>query len=1369
MTFVSPASSIAGAAGPPTSGRAILLLGSPMQLIGRVWASATSPTRANILPTQESDSEDSAGGSGSGESSVRHSPAGSSSGSSGARGHSGDAAVAEESSYGFIDGDGADGRFTISVSSEDATGMPNPVLRRSPQVRGSAFRRELTRHVAMDPQEIRRTELEDLSALICRRELLDAEILERRNKLRVRSTRAARVDNGAGEGGDSSLDARSPVPRWRRRLTSRISSVVTKLKWIADAKEGHSFRNHFQEELLKERVRCDCVFGAKILLSIICLIFGFRCIVIVVQALTGCSGKRDEQDSEGLVAAVGLGDEPGGILGGEIHHAIGCVSIICLLVVVIKWCERPWFYYLLVMGASVYVAGSGFRFGKGCSDLATLITTVCDATSTEDPRLRHCASGVAFVGMISTWILLSAFFIPTSRGVHFNWVGIWCVFLLPLITWVQNDEPISETSKFDLYSITLYMCGINFVALMRKWSLEERDQHSLVLELRQFELSWRMFLLLDYMVPGFVILPMLMEPGGIVAKRIECATVLFVVISDFDSITQKMPPQKLLDFLNRHFIDFDNICERFKVTKIETVREEYVCAVGVAPEHIEETLRDGPSGLIGNLIRAVVQILSLQQDLGETDPCTSRQRPAKYLQCGMHTGPLFAGVSGHKLPRFRLIGDTMNTAARMMQKGRPGELQFGQATHALLPEWVTTKSLGTIEMKGKGEVEVFALDLESISPSASGAESSRRSRHSPSAEGSDRRHRDRSPPVATSRSRILSSSRSRFLSSSSSLPATRSRLPSSSSSSIEAELGMVSCEGSEPLADLHRFQEILAQCKAHINRIADDGADGNSAPFLPFSWTATSKTSRSKADPVLDASYRAITRDHFDCTMHSNTGLKRRTSSRSAESREAVCWKADFEEWYIGEHQHQSLKQRLQLSFAALVALTVVESTILLIGFKGSSSEIDDDYLEISPGSLTTYWIMRGLATALWGAGCRFHIQHQSWWYENPVAAHRSLLVLGVIIATVLICSAWTLPLEQRPTFSSYGHLPVPQLTPVSFVRLVEGMVFVVAVFTGAMFLRHALLLVLLGFILSGLSFQRFLQENKRSEHTAGELAGEIATRFIFNIAMILHAYAVRVVEHKEQRQFIAQRATEVSQSRMFGILNTLMPPLVVEELRRNPPTAALPCHRYHRATLVQADLVGFTAMCNGLQPSEVVALISDIFGLFDQLTDVYEVYKIETVGDAYIAGQAETPLTRRNSPLEVAKFALDMIRRVHEWSTSHEQVVNCRVGIHTGECVGGIVGCNMQRYHLFGKMMSEAEILESTAPAGYVQASSAFWDAVEPELDDKKAQGLLEPLLLEPRNLEVLYTSKGESHLVTEVGGPTYLLRGYEVDGRGW
>merc|ERR1712224_538906 len=109
------------------------------------------------------------------------------------------------------------------------------------------------------------------------------------------------------------------------------------------------------------------------------------------------------------------------------------------------------------------------------------------------------------------------------------------------------------------------------------------------------------------------------------------------------------------------------------------------------------------------------------------------------------------------------------------------------------------------------------------------------------------------------------------------------------------------------------------------------------------------------------------------------------------------------------------------------------------------------------------------------------------------------------------------------------------------------------------------------------------------------------------------------------------------------------------------------------------ADLCGFTRLSSTRSPQEVVAFVADLFGRFDNLTEKYGVYKVETVGDAYISMVAEHTVTRTNSPASMIRFGLSMIDAVSEWATGMGEKVTCRVGVHYGECIGGIVGTDMQ------------------------------------------------------------------------------------------
>merc|ERR1712187_101053 len=123
------------------------------------------------------------------------------------------------------------------------------------------------------------------------------------------------------------------------------------------------------------------------------------------------------------------------------------------------------------------------------------------------------------------------------------------------------------------------------------------------------------------------------------------------------------------------------------------------------------------------------------------------------------------------------------------------------------------------------------------------------------------------------------------------------------------------------------------------------------------------------------------------------------------------------------------------------------------------------------------------------------------------------------------------------------------------------------------------------------------------------------------------------------------------------------------------------------------------------------------------------------------------------DSPPNVILFALAMIDATKEWRRNiGGSQVSCRAGVHHGACIGGVVGNKMQRYHIFGELMTALEILESTAPDGVVQVSRACKEAVEKHLPSGHG------FIFEARSDDKLRTSKGDEHEYDDVGGNTYL-----------
>jgi class 3 adenylate cyclase len=156
----------------------------------------------------------------------------------------------------------------------------------------------------------------------------------------------------------------------------------------------------------------------------------------------------------------------------------------------------------------------------------------------------------------------------------------------------------------------------------------------------------------------------------------------------------KLPPGRLVAFLNSVFSTFDGIVEKHGLEKIKTIGDAYLAAAG-----LPEPRADHASAAA----RAALEMMEASRGI---------RGPSGFeiaLRIGMHSGPVVAGVIGKNKFSYDLWGDTVNVAARMESHGVPGEIQVSGATRALLVDHFELRSRGAIEVKGKGELETFLL------------------------------------------------------------------------------------------------------------------------------------------------------------------------------------------------------------------------------------------------------------------------------------------------------------------------------------------------------------------------------------------------------------------------------------------------------------------------------------------------------------------------------------------------------------------------------------------------------------------------------------------------------------------------------------
>ena len=172
-------------------------------------------------------------------------------------------------------------------------------------------------------------------------------------------------------------------------------------------------------------------------------------------------------------------------------------------------------------------------------------------------------------------------------------------------------------------------------------------------------------------------------------RRFDDVAVLFSDVVGFTSFSERVTPDELLQHLQTMVEVQEAACSHHGLEKIKTIGDAFMAAAGLGTE--------------GDVAVAAVRCgLEMAENV-------ARALPLWKVRVGVHCGPVFAGVVGHRKYQYDIWGDSVNTASRIEHAALPGSVCVSQPTWQRVADACTGVSLGVVNLKGKDPMEIFRV------------------------------------------------------------------------------------------------------------------------------------------------------------------------------------------------------------------------------------------------------------------------------------------------------------------------------------------------------------------------------------------------------------------------------------------------------------------------------------------------------------------------------------------------------------------------------------------------------------------------------------------------------------------------------------
>ncbi|MBV8786419.1 MAG: adenylate/guanylate cyclase domain-containing protein [Mycobacterium sp.] len=192
-----------------------------------------------------------------------------------------------------------------------------------------------------------------------------------------------------------------------------------------------------------------------------------------------------------------------------------------------------------------------------------------------------------------------------------------------------------------------------------------------------------------------------------------------------------------------------------------------------------------------------------------------------------------------------------------------------------------------------------------------------------------------------------------------------------------------------------------------------------------------------------------------------------------------------------------------------------------------------------------------------------------------------------------------------------------------------------------------------------------------------------------------------------------AEAVMEAQYDRSEALLENMLPASIAERLKQ--PDRSVIADKYDDASVLFADIVGFTERASSTPPADLVRFLDLLYGAFDALVDKHGLEKIKVSGDSYMVVSG-VPRPRPDHSRALADFALEMANVAAGLKDPHGEPIPLRIGMACGPVVAGVVGSRRFFYDVWGDAVNVASRMESTDSVGRIQVPDAMYERLKGE-----------------------------------------------------